>query len=333
MPVRTLGGADPLESIARFYATRSAAQSSIPFVNSPYHAGELAVQARVGVREQADDLSGMFRDAIQPNLAGFLEQHPFAVLASADSGGRVWALPISGPAGILSVPDPRTLAIRLERLDPPLARELVSEGFGGLLVIDFDRRLRIRINGPLSVAPELLTLGVGQLYGNCNKYIQRRVPRSDGEVSASKAAANVQIFSELTESHRAWIARSDTFFIATDHRESGTDASHRGGRPGFITALDERTLLWPDYRGNNVFNSLGNLEEDPRCGLLFIDFDSGASLLMSGTAKADFGDPSSQAPTGRIVRFQVSAVRELPPAASLCYSPIEAFPYNPPVDT
>ncbi len=301
----------------------------------PYHPGELAVQKRVGVRDQAEDLLGSFRTALTPPVAAFLAQHRFAVLSSQDADGNVWASPISGPAGVLHVPDERTLQISLPRLDPQLDPSLIADGDAALLVIDFNQRLRIRINGELTRTAEALNLRLAQLYGNCTKYIQRRVTESDNQFErvphVGPSLAYVGKLPELTESHRALIARSDTFFIATVNPNFGADSSHRGGRPGFITALDTHTVAWPDYRGNNMFNTLGNLELDQRTGLLFIDWESGASLQLTGTAAADFGDPSSFTPTGRSVRFTISAVRELAPAASLRYSLIEAFPYNPPV--
>ena len=64
-----------------------------------YHPGEVAVQKRVGVREQAEELTGMYRDALTPPVAAFLAQHRFAVLSSQDADGNVWASPLAGPAG------------------------------------------------------------------------------------------------------------------------------------------------------------------------------------------------------------------------------------------
>lgn len=302
-------------------------------MSSPYHSGEIAVQKRVGVREQACDLEGMFRDSIKPAVAEFLAQHQFAVLSSSDDDDNVWASPLSGPAGILAVRDERHIAIQLDRLDPSLDPALVHGPHAGLLVIDFDRRLRLRINGTTERGPNPLTLRISQFYGNCQKYIQRRVlTESKGAVPRSAPVLRRPgIFTALTDPHCALIARSDTFFIATQHPESGADASHRGGHPGFVVVRDDRALAWPDYRGNNLFNTLGNLESDARTGLLFIDFDSGASVQLTGRATAEFGDPSSFSPTGRSVRFDISAIRQLPPSPFLRYSLLESFPYNPPL--
>jgi predicted pyridoxine 5'-phosphate oxidase superfamily flavin-nucleotide-binding protein len=296
-------------------------------VSSPFHPGELAVQKRVGVREQARDLEGKYRDAIPLAVVAFLAQHTFAVLSSTDVDGNVWASPLAGPPGIFSTADQHAIPIHTERLNPQLNPALVHGQLGGLLVMDFDRRLRLRINGGFERTSDVLIIRIAQFYGNCTKYIQRRIP-SDGSLHAATASASSAV---LSDSQRALIARSDTFFIATTHLDGGADASHRGGRPGFVTASDARTLIWPDYRGNNMFNTLGNLETDPRAGLLFINFDSGASLQLTGKATADFGDSSSFAPTGRSVSFDITSVRELLSSSFLQYTMVEPFPYNPPV--
>ena len=298
-------------------------------MSSPYHPGEIAIQTKAGLREQANDLAGMYRDALPASVAEFLTQHTFGVLSSEDANGNLWASPLTGPAGIFSVPDDHSVRIHLDRLDPRIDAELARGKLAGLLVIHFDQRLRIRINGTAHHAANTLTLRIAQFYGNCTKYIQRRIPAP--EVTANSISSCLSA-DRLTDAQRAWIARSDTFFIASRHPESGTDASHRGGRPGFVTAPDERTIVFPDYRGNNMFNTLGNLEVEPRASLLFIDFESGASLQLTGNAAVQWPAPSVAAPTGRAIRFEIVAVRELAPSSALRYSLVEPFPYNPPVE-
>ena len=297
-------------------------------MDSPYHSGEIAVQTKAGLRQQADDLVGMYRDSIPSNVAAFLAQHTFAVLSSIDPGGNVWASPLAGAPGFFFVPDPHEVAIHLDRLTPPLDPALARGELAGLLVMDFDRRLRIRINGTLRQSGDTATLRIAQFYGNCTKYIQRRA-LVDRDPSATAQSVNTS--GSLTDPQRALIARSDTFFIATQHPDGGADASHRGGRPGFVTAPDQHTVVWGDYRGNNMFNTFGNLESDARAGLLFIDFDSGASLQLTGKGVVQWSTPSVAAPTGRSVRFEIAQVRELGPAASLQFRLVERFAYNPPV--
>ena len=99
----------------------------------------------------------------------------------------------------------------------------------------------------------------------------------------------------LDRSLSALVARADTFFIASQFSEGGgdwtegIDVSHRGGPPGFVLVAHETALLFPDYSGNCMFNTLGNLLINPRCGLLFVDFDSGDTLQLTGEAEILMG--------------------------------------------
>ena len=104
--------------------------------------------------------------------------------------------------------------------------------------------------------------------------------------------------SALDARTRALVAGADTFFIATWHPGGGADASHRGGRPGFVRVLDDRTLEFPDYPGNNMFNTLGNLVGHPRAGLLFVDFERGDLLQLTGRAKIRW-EPATAVRRGR----------------------------------
>ncbi len=104
------------------------------------------------------------------------------------------------------------------------------------------------------------------------------------------------------------VQSADTFFLGTSHAEYGGDASHRGGPPGFVRA-DANGLRWPDFPGNNMFNSLGNLAVDPAAALLFVDFFSGRTLQLSGTAEVQWDGADE-----RSVEFDVRdvAVTRLP---------------------
>lgn len=88
----------------------------------------------------------------------------------------------------------------------------------------------------------------------------------------------------LTELHRAYIEASPFVVVATSGPD-GVDASPRGDPPGFIRVLDDRTLLMPDRRGNNRLDTLRNLIEDPRIGLLFLVPGIGVTLRINGTAE------------------------------------------------
>src|SRR5262249_2730579 len=74
-------------------------------------------------------------------------------------------------------------------------------------------------------------------------------------------------------------------FIGSVHEGTGADASHRGGRPCFVRVVDERRLRLPDYAGNNMFQTLGNVSKDPRVGPLFVDFGPGPPRQLPGRAR------------------------------------------------
>jgi len=130
------------------------------------------------------------------------------------------------------------------------------------------------------------TLRVMQSFGNCLQYINARQCNELPPPRSHNQPYPVQRRNRLDITAYALITRADTFFIASSYPGSedqrhGADV-HRGGRPGFVQIKDDDTLLFPDYRGNFLFNTLGNLFVNQRCGLLFLDFDSGDALYLAG---------------------------------------------------
>jgi predicted pyridoxine 5'-phosphate oxidase superfamily flavin-nucleotide-binding protein len=106
----------------------------------------------------------------------------------------------------------------------------------------------------------------------------------------------------LTAAAQDLVAAADTFFLGTTHPTRGNDASHRGGPPGFVEVTSPTTVSWPDFPGNNMFNSLGNLAVDDEAALLFTDYTTGATVQMSGTAALQWTSD------GRRVEFTARAV-------------------------
>jgi len=89
---------------------------------------------------------------------------------------------------------------------------------------------------------------------------------------------------------RRFIEARDMFFLATADEEGIVQCSYKGGEPGFVRVLDERTIAFPSYDGNGMFLSLGNLSANPSVGLLFIDFEGQKRLRLSGRASIDEAD-------------------------------------------
>jgi uncharacterized protein len=287
-----------------------------------FHRGELAVQDRVGVRQQAAKIGSSIHGAVPPAAGAFLEQRRFVVLATADHDGRPWASILTGSPGFASAAHP--LEVRLQASPAPgdpLEGNVETSRFAGLLAIDLATRRRMRVNGVLERGAEgEMVIRVEQVYSNCPKYIQRRTVEREEKIGAGRL---VRRAGHLTADQRAWLRRADTFFIATLNPEEGADASHRGGMPGFIEVEGER-LIWPDYAGNMMYNTLGNIALHPWAGLLVPDFSSGSVLQLTGRAGILWsrGDlPGAE----RRVELEVEEVVEIagvmPPADAVEYSP------------
>ena len=94
----------------------------------------------------------------------------------------------------------------------------------------------------------------------------------------------VTLHDRFTPDDRALIERSSMFFLATTDGDGWPDCSYKGGQPGFVKLLDDRTLAFPSYDGNGMFRSLGNIAVNPKVGLLFIDFEHPSRMRVNGTA-------------------------------------------------
>jgi hypothetical protein len=196
-------------------------------------------------------------------------------------------------------------------------------------VIDLATRRRMRVNGRVERGASPIRVAVDECFANCPKYIQQRELVTESRAAAPDPSSRQVPALSIAQQLR--IARADTFFIASGHGATGLDASHRGGAFGFVEVLDERHLAWPDYAGNSMFQTLGNLETDPHAGLVFADFATGDLLQLIGRARVDF-DPARAAKFAgaeRIVDFEIDAVRETRAALPLRSYAVEASPYNP----
>jgi uncharacterized protein len=170
----------------------------------------------------------------------------------------------------------------------------------------------------LSRDQESFTLEVEQSFGNCNQYIQAREPIFDPSLS-SHAEAPAAEGPFLSERARRLLGSTDTLFIATASGAAaqggdgeGVDVSHRGGRAGFVRVQDRSRatrLTIPDFRGNFIFNTFGNLEVNPHAGIVCADFETGDILSLTGTACVIWDSPELDDFEGadRLLTFQVDS--------------------------
>jgi len=125
------------------------------------------------------------------------------------------------------------------------------------------------------------------LYHAGNRQLQERF---DSQRIADRLE-QVTLHDRFTDNDRAFVERSAMFFLATADAEGQPDVSYKGGLPGFVRVVDDSTLAFPDYDGNGMFKSLGNILVNPRVGLLFIDFEHPGRMRVNGRASLAPDDP------------------------------------------
>ena len=256
-----------------------------------FHDGEIAVQERDGARDAVKRFGNrMVRPFMPDQHRAFFEMLPFIVIGMLDGVGRPWITLAAGKPGFMRSPDEHTLKIGST---PLLAGELgCAPGTGdkiGLLGIELPTRRRNRMNGYITEThADGITVHVDQSFGACPKYIQTRDVqwRDDGSVRSAPPVRSQTI----SEEAKTIIERVDTFFISSRTTEvnhdprSGVDASHRGGRSGFVRVINDHALVFPDFAGNRMFNTLGNIQSDGRIGMVFTDFETGDAVFLTGSA-------------------------------------------------
>jgi len=287
----------------------------------PFHRGEQQIQSRVGVREKVEAIGQrIVRDFMPEQHREFFAQLPFLVVGMVDAAGAPWASMLTGGPGFISSPDPRSLRIDARfRPGDPLYEALRVGADVGLLGIEFHTRRRNRVNGPIVASDARgFLVQVAQSFGNCPKYINERrhlVIPPEGPRSLLPS----RVLDRLDTSAGGLIEAADTLFIATHHaeakqsRSTGADVSHRGGPRGFVRIDGPRTLTWPDYVGNYLFNTLGNLAVNPRAGLLFPGFERHDRLHLTGRVEIIWDGDEVDAVAGaqRLLRFHVDRVVHL----------------------
>ncbi|MCZ6659008.1 MAG: pyridoxamine 5'-phosphate oxidase family protein [Gammaproteobacteria bacterium] len=293
------------------------------YEDSPFHPGEHMVQERLGVRDIEDWARKVVRPYLPDDHRAFHTAQPFLVIAARDKQERPWVTLLAGSEDFISSPDPQSLVIDAKPArGDALELALVDGADIGILGIELATRRRNRVNGRIRRGEAgALVCSVDQSFGNCPQYIREREwRRVEGEPAGTPTRGT-----HLTSSQQEWIASADTFFIASGHRGEGEsptygmDASHRGGDAGLVQIENESRVVFPDYAGNNHFNTIGNLVLNPHVGLLFVDFETGSLLQVTGRAAIDWDSENVALFPGarRLVAIDIEEIVELPAALSL----------------
>ncbi len=259
--------------------------------NSAFHEGEKSFHRSLGMEKRMDEIGQrMIRDHMPDQHRDFFAQLPMIHICVLDGAGHPHAILRVGNPGFVSSPDEYTLIIDSEPLIGEPENLQFEEGSKISIVgVEFATRRRNRLNATISeYANNRIIMKVDQSFGNCPKYIQIRnmFPPEDKETKSEFLTTSI-----IGQSEREIIQSVDTLFIASrapvidDDPRNGVDINHRGGNPGLIEILNEKTIQFPDYLGNNIFNTFGNIIGDPRVGIQMIDFETGTLLNLKGRAE------------------------------------------------
>jgi uncharacterized protein len=299
-------------------------------MKSKFHSGEIAIQSRAGVRDTAERVSRVISTNLPHNAQYFLEMQRMVVIGTIDENDQVQASVLIGNPGFIHASDNKTILIDTSVIqDDSITNNIQNRNEIGILAIELAARLRLKVKGNAQLMDGSVLITIQRAYGQCPKYIQAREVESFNLEPRSKQ--NIKHSECLSEDLQDFIAVSDTFFIASYHQESGVDVSHRGGNPGFIKILNQNKILFPDYSGNSMFNTLGNISLNPGASLLFIDFEKGYTLKLNGNANIiwDQEQIAKFAGAERLVEFKIVDVQLSQGAVPIKWEFIEYSPFNP----
>ena len=276
-----------------------------------FHDGQLAVQKIAGEEEIAKQRIPMILNSLHPRSIPFIEHQVLAFLGSEDSNEEIWLSLIVGERGFIKAPSLKEIIFDKSKIvsnrEDIFFKNIELKPTVGLLFHEAERRARYRAWGVARNNGNQLSFDIRMGYPSCPKHIQREIIEvvEDSKTTSSKYKKGT-ILGKL---EKEWIIKAHTFFIATQTKKGDIESSHRGGDPGFIEIQENGLLRVPDYLGNSMFSTLGNIYQNPKAALLFVDYNTGETLQLSGNAELQFDQNSKDdlyksGETGRFWTFE-----------------------------
>jgi predicted pyridoxine 5'-phosphate oxidase superfamily flavin-nucleotide-binding protein len=300
---------------------------------------------------------------LQPRAASMVQRFPLLALGTLDKLGRPWAslwggeVPLAQPVakdtiGVRAIVDSKTdpvVEILYEGKDDG---EVIHEKGAGRMIsglsINLEQRNRMKLYGRMvagalntheeglpgsgSVGHVQLVWKIEQTLANCPKYLNcKRIYPSLPEPRLISDSPH------LSPEALDLLGKADMFFIASSDHDKDMDSNHRGGPPGFVrvesNAEHGAVLVYPEYSGNNLYQTLGNLQTSPRAGLCFPDFDTGNVLYVTGDTQVLIGkDAAEVLPRSNLaVRLTLTGARFVEKGLAFRGEALERSPYNPTV--
>ncbi|KAF9222801.1 hypothetical protein BS17DRAFT_782595 [Gyrodon lividus] len=328
-----------------------------------WHKGERAIQRKLGYADAMSEAwTWIYSEMPEQHQTFYTTRLPFIPVTTVDDRRRPWSSILAGPDGQPGFATSQhfgelTMHASVWEGDP-FAQNVKSSGDHPMLIagigVEFSTRRRNKFAGHIESIEGDGTLFrvrsfVNEAIGNCPKYINIRelVPFPDTRPRIVYRRLEMSPDERLPDDVISFIHESDTLFIGTYYRAEEEDRerfpshvgmNHRGGKPGFarVQPSDGRTLVIPDYSGNRLLTSLGNIEATPLAGVTFVSFTTGAVLYLTGHAHNIVGHAAQRLMprtntlttvhvTGYIFVGDALPVRQKPGTS------VQRSPYSPPI--
>lgn len=330
-------------------------------MSNEMHSGELTIHRLLCVPNKVTRSMPWSLDRLEPGQQQFFSNISILVIGTLDAQGRPWASILTGsPPGFISSPTRTSVLVNTE-ISPydPLVDNLdngfihVGKRLFAGLGLELSERWRSKISGTIEGAPQPssissqkhIRLSVTESQENCPKYINARMVsyhRRSPKLRLRHLGSNNVLIDKACREH---IGLCDAIFIATRHmgthgRASGDaeysmDVNHRGGKPGFVRCSgDGSTLYFPEYSGNRIYSTLGNIQTDHVAGVVFPSFTTGNVLYVTGQADVISGEEAEKLmPRMKVlVRLRITGHVFVEQGLNVQQqSEVQFSPYNPPI--
>lgn len=265
-------------------------------MSNVFHNGELEVQNKMNVQHIASKVGQSIKDRIILGAIPFIENQSTITISSKDSNHKNWISLLVGVNGFIHVPDVNTFDIYIDKLKSDLNdvffKNITKHKTIGAIFIELGSKRRYRVNGTVILITEnKISIKITEAYPNCPKYIQQRSITNLSPINTTPKKETG--LNNISTKFIDLIKNADTFFIGSE-AVNKMDASHRGGKPGFIKVINRNTLKIPEYVGNNLYNTLGNLTTNPNAGLMFIDFTNNSVLQLNGSVLIQYDQKTEE---------------------------------------
>ncbi|KAJ5168679.1 Riboflavin synthase-like beta-barrel [Penicillium canariense] len=317
----------------------------------PWHDGEDKMHRLLRVPEQDNPTAPYLTVGAQ----ALVQSCPLVAVGTVDSEGRPWSSLWGGQAGFAGPVAQSMIGLRAQvdgKYDPVVqallghphvkeADELFSRNTGNMvsaLAIDLESRRRVKLFGRMvggsldggDMGEAQLVVKIEESMGNCPKYLNRKhiVPERPSPKLISESA-------QLHPAALDLLSRADTIFVSSSHGTASMDTNIRGGPPGFVRVeaneANGAVLVYPEYSGNRLYQTLGNLQTTPLAGYVIPDFETGDVLYITGHAEVLVGREAAAVLPRSNLAIRVIVAQAIFVKNGLAFrgQPGEPSPYNP----